>query len=170
MWALGIVPNSFFAAIFVFLVCWAIASDTRQLLIPNWIPLGLIAGFILFAILGGKELPLLQHLGVAVLVFLVAFAAYAANWMAGGDVKLYAAVALWAGPTYILPLVLITGLAGLALAIMVRSAGRYLEWYDVGGAASAVLRLVPRWVRQGLIPYGVAIGAGALATVPPVFF
>ena len=68
--------------------------------------------------------------------------------MAGGDVKLYAAVALWAGPTYILPLVLITGLAGLALALMVRSASHYLKWYDVGGAASALLRLVPRWVRE----------------------
>jgi prepilin peptidase CpaA len=168
MLALGIVSNLFFAAVFVFIVSWAIASDTRRLLIPNWIPLGLIAGFVLFVILGDKELPVLQHVGVAVLVFLVAFAAYAANWMAGGDVKLYAAVALWAGPTYILPLVLITGLAGLALALMVRSAGHYLKLNE-GGAASAVLRLVPRWVRQGLIPYGVAIGAGALATVPAIF-
>ena len=108
---------------------------------------------------------MLAHIGV-VAVFAVGIVLFVLRWFAAGDVKLLAAVALWAGLSASLWLVVLTTSLGALLAIGVLGA-RWLDAYgDAIGMPSVLRRFLPRWARHGLCPYGVAIGAAALLTVP----
>ena len=61
-----------------------------------------------------------------------------------------------------------TSLAGAALAILIKSGKFWLVWDEHGDSPFALSKYFPRWVRRGLVPYGVAIGIGGLLTVPAV--
>jgi prepilin peptidase CpaA len=127
-------------------------ADIRHLLIPDRFALTIIAAFAVAAI--GRPW---DETGLAVLTGAAVFGGgammFARGWLGGGDVKLLAAVALWAGPG---------GLPGL------------LQWTAFAGAvlsAVTLLRLrrrTPRgWALQAPLaapmPFGVAIAAGGLA-------
>ena len=158
--------NLLFAGGFTFLVVLAVVSDVRQLVIPNWISLALVGAFAGYAALLAPTVPVLAHIGVALAVFAVGIVLFAVRWFAAGDVKLLAAVALWAGPSASLWLVTLTTMLGALLAIGVLGA-RWLDNYgEAIGMPSGLRRFLPRWARHGLCPYGVAIGAAALLTVP----
>jgi prepilin peptidase CpaA len=158
--------NLVFAGGFTFLVVLAVVSDARQLVIPNWISLSLVGAFAAYAMLVEPMPPVLAHIGVALAVFAVGVLLFVVRWFAAGDVKLLAAVALWAGPSASLWLVTLTTLLGALLAIGVLGA-RWLDNYgEAIGMPSGLRWLLPRWARHGLCPYGVAIGAAALLTVP----
>jgi len=159
-----------FLTAFTVLVVYAVITDVSRLTIPNWVSIVLVAMFPAFLLLGGKALPAHQHALIAAAVFLLGFAAFAAGFMGAGDVKLMAAVALWAGPEQVLPFLLCMSLAGMALAFVIVAGTLYLRWNGTGEPATGLSRLFPRWVRRGLTPYGFAIGVGALATVPAQFF
>ena len=90
--------------------------------------------------------------GVALAVFALFVAAYAAGQMGGGDVKLIGALALWLPPGAVLSMLLVMSLLGGALTI---------------------LFLIDRWWRRDRqlpeIPYGIAIAlAGMLAVANPI--
>jgi prepilin peptidase CpaA len=157
-------------AVFTFLIVYAVLSDVTRLVIPNWVSVTLVALFAVFLLLSGRPLPAIQHALVAAVVLLLAFAAFATGLMGGGDVKLIAAVALWAGPDKVLPFLLFMSLAGAALGLVIAGGTFYLRWDEAAGPAKGISRLFPRWVRRGLTPYGFAIGVGALATIPDRFF
>ena len=159
-----------FMATFTFLVTYAVITDVKRLIIPNWVSVALVALFVAFLLFDPKPLSPLQHAAVAALVVLLGFAVFAAGFMGGGDVKLIAAVALWTGPDMVLPFFLYMSLAGAALALVIIAGSLYLRWDGSGEPATGWSRLFPRWVRRGLTPYGFAIGVGALATVPARFF
>ena len=53
------------------------------------------------------------------MVLVVGFVLFACNWLGAGDVKLLAALALWAGPAGTLGLVTWTALGGGVLAVIV---------------------------------------------------
>jgi prepilin peptidase CpaA len=93
--------------------------------------------------------------GCGIAVFAVAAAAFVAGVLGGGDVKLLAAMSLFAGPTRLVDFLTITALVGglLGLAIL---AGAPIGRPVAAGDASLKARL-----RQGL-PYGPAIAAGGL--------
>ena len=84
---------------------------------------------------------------------------FAAGWIGGGDGKLFAVCALWMGWPGAFLFLVYTGLAGgvLTFAILTLRSG-YLVPAVAGG---------PAWLRKlaakdGDLPYGVAIAAGAL--------
>ena len=159
-----------FMAAFTFLVVFAVVTDVTRLIIPNWISISLVALFAAFIVIGGRPLPFGTHALVAAAVLVLGFAAFAAGWMGGGDVKLMAALALWAGPDAVAPFLFYMSLIGLALALAVRAAMNYLRWFENAEGVIELSRLFPRWVRRGLTPYGFAIGVGALMTIPARFF
>jgi prepilin peptidase CpaA len=83
-------------------------------------------------------------LGVLALGFML----FSRGLLGGGDVKLMAAISLWAGPDLALPFVFITGIAGGFISLAM---------------------IAPRlFVREGAllagppVPYGVAVAAGGL--------
>lgn len=157
--------NMAMAAFYVFLLLFAAVSDFRELRIPNWISLALVALFAGYAGTIGWHLNWLQHVGVAVATFVGGLVIYVMRWFSAGDVKLLAAVALWAGPSEILPVIFVTTVAGAALAAMVLALKK-LPHLFLFGRVIMVDRFVPRWARHGLLPYGIGISVGALLLVP----
>lgn len=101
------------------------------------------------------------HLVIAGLAFLVFLGLFVIGAMSGGDVKLGAAVMLWAGPSFVIPTVAVIAWSGGVVAV--------LGWLvDLGWTRreACASRSLNRW-RQALsarrgVPYGVALAAGGL--------
>jgi prepilin peptidase CpaA len=136
---------------FAILLLWAAGEDVRRLIIPNWISLTIVGLYPLYLVTGPTTPDWMMAAGVAALTLVVGFGLFALNLMGGGDVKLMAAIALWAGPSEFPVLVLVTSLVGGVIAFFM---------------------LIQRWIsssrhrgeraKAGVMPYGVAIAAGGL--------
>lgn len=131
-------------------------QDLRTLHIGNGLSIAVAALFVGWAVLGliGGSYTL-QAFGLSIAcgagLFAVGAAAFAAGILGGGDVKLLAAVGLFAGPAGIIDLMLVTALAGGLLGFAVL-AGAPLGPASIPGKAA---------LRRSL-PYGPAIAAGGL--------
>lgn len=135
-------------------ICLALgaAADLRDRRIPNAVPAALVLLYPGVFALGLGPAPWWSGVAVGMAVFAVAVALFAVRVLGGGDAKLLGAVALWAGPAWILESLLVTALLGGA------------------GALAAVLRpvlLTPVLgpqpsARETTLPYGVAIAGGGL--------
>ena len=155
------------AALYIFCVSYAIVSDLRALKIPNWVPIALVAGFGPHAVLSWSELDLPMRLIVTAVIFCIGFSLFYMNLLGGGDVKLLAAVSLWVGPTHIFEFVIIMSFIGMVLAAaLICLRPRLGTDADLGRlkANPAV-----QWLREGVCPYGLAIGSAGLALVPQIF-
>lgn len=94
-------------------------------------------------------------------VFAVGAFLFARNAMGGGDIKMFAAAALWFAPFDMLHFLLAASLLGGALALTLFG----LRWLFAGCRATA-----PAWLERLLdpaskIPYGVALGGGGLILI-----
>jgi prepilin peptidase CpaA len=159
-----------FAAIFIFLVVWAMVSDASRLIIPNWVCVGLLATYFAHALMVQGGATIVRHIVVASVVFGIGIALFLRNWFGGGDVKLLAAVGLWAGPGQILPLLLIMSVTGVALALVILYLRFSFGAIRVDAGQRSATRLLSGWVGGQVCPYGIAIGLAALLTVPVRFF
>jgi prepilin peptidase CpaA len=88
---------------------------------------------------------------------------FAAGWIGGGDAKLFAVSALWLGWSGLPVFLMVTALAGGALAVLLLNARSPLLKPYFNGAPTWFARLVTPGAD---VPYGVAIAAGALAAFP----
>jgi prepilin peptidase CpaA len=150
--------------VFPVMVILAGLKDVTSYTIPNWMSLGLIAGFPFAAVAAHLPLPVVGlHALVGLAALFAGMGMFAARWIGGGDAKLFAAAALWIGWPAAMTYLLVTTLAGGALAVL------------LVGLRSARLRPAlpsgPGWfVRLAQpgenVPYGVAIAIGALAAWP----
>lgn len=95
---------------------WAMMRDYQSYVLPNKASLAIIFSFLLYAGLNFTIPVFLSALGIAALCFLMTFGLFMTGQFGAGDVKLLSALALWAGPSLIMPLVMITALAGGFLA------------------------------------------------------
>lgn len=96
------------------------------------------------------------HAAIASLLFLAGLAAFRAGLVGGGDVKLMAAVGLWAGPGGLALLLLVQAAVTLLLVPVLLIGGQAVS----GSAAGAS----PAHARPTM-PLGVAIAAGGLAVI-----
>lgn len=154
---------------FAGLMVAAAISDFRHLIIPN----RLIGGLCVLWLLDLETAPnaslaaTLATIGCAAVVVLLGAVLFSRGWIGGGDVKLLAAAALWAGAEALPPLLLLTGLIGGLLALLFLT--------PLGAWITATRDAEPRRVsahnpRMGgtPVPYGVAIAAaGLLVTLSP---
>jgi prepilin peptidase CpaA len=150
--------------IFPGLVIAAALTDIASFTIPNRLNLALAAAYPLVALALGRPLGEIGFdLAIGFGALLIGVGMFAAGWIGGGDAKLFAAVALWLGWPAELTLVMVTSLAGGALALLllnVRAA--WLKPY-LAGAPPWVARLT---ATGEAVPYGVAIAFGALIAFP----
>jgi prepilin peptidase CpaA len=99
-----------------------------------------------------------SHLGMAASAFVSSALLFRFGWIAGGDVKLAAAVFLWAGPSLAAPVFVIVSVCGLVLGLAIIAADplyrriRALHWLSCLSRARGV-------------PYGVALALGGGAAV-----
>ncbi|MCR9214109.1 MAG: prepilin peptidase [Proteobacteria bacterium] len=100
------------------LVALAAAWDVFSRRIPNLLPLIIAALYFAQAIYAQTWSDIPWHLLTGVGVLVVGIVIFALKLIGGGDVKLLAALALWAGPDHIILLLLVTCLAGGILGIV----------------------------------------------------
>ncbi len=151
-----------FQAVYVFCICYAIISDFTKLTIPNWIPVVLVAGFALFAILNLDVSHVWPHLFIAAGIFCLGVAFFVAGWIGGGDVKLLTAVILWMGPRAAQSFVLPMAVLGAVLAGALFTVNRYSDQLRPLASGNWLVRRLLELAQSGRCPYGVAIGIAAL--------
>ncbi|KVN06989.1 peptidase A24 [Burkholderia stagnalis] len=104
--------------------------------------------------------PLAGHVATAAAMLLLFGGMRHAGWLGGGDVKLAAAVFLWAGPALAFPVLVIVGACGTLCGIAMLAGGAWRR------RAAPVRAAAGRGVRG--VPYGVALAlGGALAVWAP---
>ena len=142
---------------FVGLLAWAAISDFRTYLIPNSISLSISVLYPAHVIASPVAVDW-PHAALAALVVLaVGFALFAMRYAGGGDVKLAAAVALWVGPAYLPAFLVLTTIAGGALAVATATHLRFLRPLpDLALAPDEASALKLRTS----VPYGIAIALG----------
>jgi prepilin peptidase CpaA len=137
----------------------AALCDARWRIIPNALPLALAAGGVAAALVAGWPAGLWSALA-ALAVFAGGAALFALRARGGGDVKLAAALTLWLPADHVPAFLLLTSLAGGALALGVAA------WrVAVDLAQGAGPRAAWRAALSAPAPYGVAIAAGGAATL-----
>ena len=147
---------------YVTILLFAAYSDSRRYLIPNVYPAALILLFIIANLVGFDFFePLwthLLHFGVALVLGLALFHY---RWFGGGDVKLYAAIALWFGTSQGPLLLVLTTVTGAAIVV-----GRMI-WFAVGASFGRDRGPTAKKTRmfERRIAYGVAIAAGGIASL-----
>ncbi len=150
--------------IFPAMVIAAALTDIASFTIPNRLNLALAAAYPLAALALGRPLGEIGFdLAIGSGALLIAVGMFAAGWIGGGDAKLFAAVALWLGWPAVLTFVMVTSLAGGALALLLLNVrATWLKPY-LAGAPPWVARLT---ATGEAVPYGVAIAFGALVAFP----
>jgi len=157
---------------FAFCLLWAAASDARGFVIPNRAVIAIAALFpvhLLTRVLAaGAVMPTLSDgllaLALAGVVLIAGFGLFAVQLVGGGDAKLAAAVALWAGADNIVAFLILAALAGGVLAAGV------LVWRAAFPRAEGEPSHEDFGTRlkRGLkapVPFGVAIAAAGLFIV-----
>ncbi len=144
---------------FFAMAVYAALSDAANFRIPNFTSIGIVALFPLYLLTSPITVAWLAAVAVAGAVFLVGLVLFARGWAGGGDIKFISAVALWAGPSLIVPFLVIMGLAGGVLAVgalVFQSARRFRTDGSLCIVSLAQISERPK------IPYGIAIAAGAV--------
>jgi prepilin peptidase CpaA len=145
--------------LFPTLLLAAAICDLLTMRIPNWLNATAALAVVPMAALMGMPLDVVQwHLLAGVVMLISGFALFARGYIGGGDAKLMAAAGLWVGWSALLPFVLVTTLAGGALAII-------CKMWQLVRADCEVRNVV--WLRRVLradldLPYGIAIATGGL--------
>lgn len=154
------VVHDWVVIIFAGLLIWIAITDVRQFTIPNRLTAALLVLYPAHALYVWNPVDLLYAVSIAAAVFLVCAGMFAMKWLGGGDVKLLAVVALWAGADLFVQFLLLTGLAGglLAMTSLVPVLGQFLT---MPGAPGLTDSDAGKRARQS-IPYGLAIAAGGI--------
>jgi prepilin peptidase CpaA len=149
-------------AVYVFCICYAIVSDFTRMLIPNWIPLTLLAAFAVYAALRLDLDSLYPHLILAAAVFALGFVFFALGWFGGGDVKLLTAVMIWmdypTAPRFAIHMAVLGG----ALALGQLSVKKYPDVLRAWAPRNWLINRLVDMAQSGRCPYGVAIGIAGL--------
>lgn len=150
-------------------------KDICERRIPNRLTGALAALYPVYVLVSPTPVAWLAALGLAVAVFVVGLGLFARELIGGGDVKLLAALSLWAGPEQFVWFMLVTTLTGGALSLIslwYRRWGGLLGTHLLGlAAATGRASVVPDAPadaapdRSTTLPYGVAIAAGGIAII-----
>jgi len=139
------------------IVMIAALSDAARFRIPNWSVIIVLLLFPLYVVVAPREILWGQHLATFAIVLLIGYWLFVKNWAGAGDIKLIAALSLWAGPQYWQHFLFITAVAGGILSLGI-------------GAVTLIKNRVSKTqgevsLSKTPIPYGVAIAMGGLCTL-----
>lgn len=169
-----IILYNIFMGIALCIVLYSALYDFFRLRIPNYIPVALVVVFfITFTLAHVYNMPVFQplinHLMIGGLTFILMFTAFAFKLMGGGDAKIIPALALWFGSDGLVYFLLWTALWGFPLALT----AIILRKTKLGNRLSKTLSshkiLDKGWIKalangENVVPYGIAIAAGAVMT------
>jgi prepilin peptidase CpaA len=171
----SMLPTYLCFAGFLMMLGLAAVQDVRERRIPNRLTGGLAALYPVYVLVSPAPVLWPAALGLALVVFVIGLGLFARELIGGGDVKLIAALSLWAGPDQFVWFLLVTTLTGGALSLF---SLWYRRWGGLIDAHLAALGLAARRVpdllaappesssaRSTTLPYGVAIAAGGVAII-----
>lgn len=148
---------------------WAAVSDLRTYLIPNRICLAIAALYPIYWLagyFGGTPVDWSDGVLAAALIFAIGFALFSLGAVGGGDVKLFSAVALWAGLGWLLPLAIVVGAAGGILSLGIIGAKTVMLMRLPADVRAAAYPIGPHHIFRAILktpaPYGAAIAVGGL--------
>ncbi len=147
---------------------YGLICDVRRLQIPNMITLIVMLLFLFDAALRLTPHQIALHGATGALAFLAGLALFLFGLMGAGDVKLIAALMLWAGPSngpaFVISMTLIGGAiaAGLLLVRGILNTWPHAAWLIPS-------RRIRNWASRGIFPYGLAICTAGLILIPSFF-
>jgi Flp pilus assembly protein protease CpaA len=164
------------------LLVLAALTDLRERRIPNWLTASTAALYPVYLVLSPVPTGWLGALGLALLIGVIGLALFARQLIGGGDVKLIAAISLWAGLEHFAVFALVTTLTGGAMALATLWLQRWnpliqahLAGFGVaaGGRHESATRADPPSAGEpgsarpvpATLPYGIAIAVGGVAVV-----
>jgi prepilin peptidase CpaA len=143
---------------------WLALNDVRERRLPTRVVLAVGALFFVDAVV--LRLPpgqVLTHLALALGVFLVCAALFAARMIGGGDAKLASVIFLWVGVSLAIPALTLICVIGLVVSL-ISLATRNMN----ADQRSRPLRVLAMFSGARGVPYGVALASGGgLAIVLP---
>lgn len=156
-----------FLLAFVGALLFAAVSDALTLAIPNELVLGMAVAFPIAALVAFKNVAWISHIAAAAIVLVLGAALFRLGAFGGGDIKLWAAVALWTGLEPLFYQAVCITLLGGAMGLFVVLARAILARW--GASLRIRPERLPRVLRpKGAIPYGVAIAGGAILSIPKI--
>lgn len=161
-------------AVFGILLIAAAVSDARQLRIPNGLNASIAGLWILYVLAGHASGSGVADVGptlaIAGLVMLAGSVLFFLRMVGGGDVKMLAAVALWAGPSELFDFLVVTALAGGLVSAAVWGQARFQTVAQFAAKPDAASKCdAPQGARLQ-VPYGVAIASGGLVVAGQLIF
>lgn len=144
-----------------FIVTIAAIYDAATLTIPNWISLVLVALFPVVTLCSGLDFTTIGiHLSIGFAALLAGMMLFAFNLIGGGDAKFFAAVSLFVGLADLASYAVVVIFAGGALALLIMAAKK------IAGFGVSMGWFLKHTRDGAVIPYGIAIAAGALVVLP----
>ncbi len=152
--------DTFALAGFGALVIWAALSDIRDFTIPNRIVVAILLLYPVHASVSFVHVDWPADLVTGAVVLFFGALLFRAQIVGGGDVKLLAAVSIWAGSELALPMILLTVIAGGVLGVIALGTN---VWVNRGTGLLTLSGL-----RKERLPYGAAIGFGGLYVIAQI--
>jgi prepilin peptidase CpaA len=143
-------------------VIWSAWCDLGRRRIPNAAVLAIAALYPVACLVGVLSGPWWAGVAAGGGVFVLGLCAFARSAVGGGDVKLAAALGLWAGCTDIAGFLLVTALAGAGLSILILASRNLPFSHYLSGPIVAGPQTRGREIPKESVPYGVALAAGGL--------
>jgi len=148
---------------FVGLMVLAAGWDALHFKIPNWLSASVALLFPVAAILAGFGWADWGNHGLAGLIGLVlGMALFAPGWIGGGDAKLFAAASFWFGWPGFSGFLMHTALAGGVLVLILILSRKVAPMMGISAARTKNTLLA----ESAPVPYGIALTAGALWSLP----
>ena len=150
---MGFLIDAGIAVAFAVLLVWAGWGDLRTYRISNRLVAAFFCLFVAaFAVGPNPWTQIIGHLGAGILALALGLFLFWRNWIGGGDAKLFAVLAVWAGWPDLIRLTVVMALAGGVLSALRLWQGR--------GASEIATEGESRKRRE--VPYGVAIALAGL--------
>lgn len=151
-----LLPNFVLSLTSVIMVIAAL-SDAARFRIPNWSVLLILLLFPAYVYTAPVTIDWIKHLAVFAVVLAIGYWMFTRNWAGAGDIKLIAAISLWAGPNYWGHFLFITAFAGGILSLVIAAVTLIKKRLSKKPDEISLLNTP--------IPYGVAIAMGGLCTL-----
>jgi prepilin peptidase CpaA len=137
----------------------AAISDARSLTIPNRYCLAIAILYPAYVLSVGHEVDWVGSTSIGCSLLVMGFLLHLGKIAGGGDAKLLASVALWAGPSLFFEFLIITAVSGGALALALWLRHRLSR--AAGPGMLFVMAADPNFAKQPM-PYALAIATGGL--------
>ena len=147
-------------------LAWAAYSDYVKYIIPNRVCIAIAALYPAYVLSNPAQIDWIGGAVVGLSVFAVGYVSYAFRWHGGGDAKLLAATAMWAGPQLLLSFLIVTTIAGSVLSVAQIIRLRVAQPETAEGPSAGVSFA---GILKTQIPYGVAISTGGLFVASRLF-